>query len=67
MPSYKNFVGSVTQVEAQKYAIRGVINVVDTTTLEIEELPVGVWTQTYKENVLEPMLHGTEKVQPSIT
>ena len=36
------------------------------TTLEITELPVQCWTQTYKENVLETMLHGTEKEPPFI-
>lgn len=67
MPSYKNFSGSITQVEPQKFMVRGIVNVVDSTTIEIDELPVGVWTQNYKENVLEPMLHGTDKAQPSIT
>ena len=36
------------------------------TSLEITELPVRCWTQTYKENVLEVMLHGTEKESPFI-
>uniref|UniRef100_A0A1B0CES7 DNA topoisomerase 2 n=1 Tax=Lutzomyia longipalpis TaxID=7200 RepID=A0A1B0CES7_LUTLO len=31
--------------------------------IEITELPIGVWTQTYKENVLEPLLHGTDKTK----
>lgn len=66
-PSYKNFIGTITQVDSQKYLVRGNVEVVDTKTIEITELPVGTWTQTYKENVLEPMLHGTEKVPPVIT
>ena len=66
-PSYKNFIGTITQVDSQKYLVRGNVEVVDTKTVEITELPVGTWTQTYKENVLEPMLHGTEKVPPVIT
>lgn len=66
-PSYKNFIGTITQVDSQKYLVRGNVEVVDTKTVEITELPVGTWTQSYKENVLEPMLHGTEKVPPVIT
>ncbi len=37
------------------------------TSVEITELPVRTWTQAYKENTLEPMLHGTEKTPPFIT
>jgi len=67
MPTYKNFTGSITQNDNQKYTVRGNIEVVDTKTVEITELPIGTWTQAYKENVLEPMLHGSEKVPPVIT
>ena len=35
--------------------------------VEITELPIGTWTQAYKETVLEPMLHGTEKTPAIIT
>jgi DNA topoisomerase-2 len=52
----------------KRYIIYGEISVVSETNLEITELPIGTWTQTYKESVLEPMLHGAnEKVPPSIT
>lgn len=37
------------------------------TSLEITELPIRTWTQVYKENVLELMLHGNEKNPPFIT
>jgi len=80
----------------------GEVAIIDSTTIEISELPVKTWTQVshrgvvpscmlmllltliipfarilnftrlslvqvYKENVLEPMLNGTEKVPPLIT
>jgi DNA topoisomerase II len=38
---------------------------VNETTLTVRELPVGVWTQTYKE-FLETLLAGSEKTPPSI-
>ena len=53
--------------EPQRYLMYGNVARLDQTTIEITELPVRTWTQSYKENVLEPMLHGSEKVQPSIT
>lgn len=48
-------------------AVHGEISIIDETTLEITELPVRTWTQNYKEDVLEVMLHGTEKQPPVIT
>jgi DNA topoisomerase-2 len=47
--------------------ISGEVGVVNDEKVEITELPVGVWTQHYKESVLEPMLNGTEKVPAQIT
>lgn len=70
----------------------GEVAIIDSTTIEISELPVKTWTQVspavlgckrrfdscvqhfsgsvvqaYKENVLEPMLNGTDKVPALIT
>ena len=42
------------------YVVKGVYNKIDDDTIEITELPIGIWTQSYKE-VLEGMLQGTEK------
>ncbi|XP_072178240.1 DNA topoisomerase 2-alpha-like [Diadema setosum] len=67
LPSYKNFKGTIEELEPNRYVISGEISVVDNTTIEITELPIRTWTQVYKEQVLEPMLHGSEKVQPMIT
>ncbi|XP_031551314.1 DNA topoisomerase 2-alpha-like isoform X2 [Actinia tenebrosa] len=66
MPNYKNFIGQIIQTEPTRFVSRGNIEVIDNRTLEITELPIQTWTQTYKESVLEPMLHGTEKIQPCI-
>lgn len=67
MPSYKNFEGTISQIDTHKFLVQGNVEVIDSKTLEITELPVGTWTQAYKENVLEPMLHGTEKIPPILT
>lgn len=67
IPSYKNFIGTITPAGYQKYSVRGNVEVIDTKTVEITELPIASWTQAYKENALEPMLNGTEKVPPIIT
>ncbi|XP_064171097.1 DNA topoisomerase 2-alpha [Anguilla rostrata] len=67
LPNYKNFKGTIEQVLNNQYIVNGEVAIIDSTTIEISELPVKTWTQTYKENVLEVMLNGTEKVPPLIT
>ncbi|KAL5006038.1 hypothetical protein ScPMuIL_017196 [Solemya velum] len=67
LPSYKNFRGVVEELGENRYIISGEISIIDDQTIEITELPIKTWTQSYKEDVLEPMLHGTEKTQPMIT
>lgn len=61
LPWFKNFKGTVMQVDAQRYLFNGEVSVINEKSIEITELPVRTWTQAYKESVLEPMLHGTDK------
>lgn len=58
IPWYKNFKGSINYCGEQKYACSGVVSITDDDEIEITELPVACWTQVYKENVLEQLLHG---------
>uniref|UniRef100_A0A8B9IX34 DNA topoisomerase 2 n=1 Tax=Amazona collaria TaxID=241587 RepID=A0A8B9IX34_9PSIT len=67
LPSYKNFKGTIDELGPNQYVISGEVSILNSTTIEITELPVRTWTQTYKEQVLEPMLNGTEKTPPLIT
>uniref|UniRef100_A0A8C7QI01 DNA topoisomerase 2 n=1 Tax=Oncorhynchus mykiss TaxID=8022 RepID=A0A8C7QI01_ONCMY len=67
LPGYKGFKGTIDQLMTNQYMNSGEVAIIDSTTIEISELPVKTWTQTYKENVLEPMLNGTEKVRALIT
>ncbi|XP_077481535.1 DNA topoisomerase 2-alpha [Stigmatopora argus] len=67
LPNYKGFKGTIDQLMDNKYVVFGEIAIIDSTTIEISELPAKTWTQTYKENILEPMLNATEKVPALIT
>ncbi|XP_035528149.1 DNA topoisomerase 2-alpha isoform X2 [Morone saxatilis] len=67
LPNYKGFRGTIEHVMDNQFMNSGEVAIIDSTTIEISELPVKSWTQTYKENVLEPMLNGTEKVPSLIT
>ena len=50
-------------VFADRFTVDDAIAVLDASTVEISELPVKVWTQSYKENVLEPMLNNEKGPQ----
>uniref|UniRef100_A0A7N4PME3 DNA topoisomerase 2 n=1 Tax=Sarcophilus harrisii TaxID=9305 RepID=A0A7N4PME3_SARHA len=67
LPSYKNFKGTIDELAPNQYIISGEVSILNSTTIEISELPVRTWTQVYKEQVLEPMLNGTDKTPPLIT
>ncbi|KAL6633719.1 hypothetical protein ACP70R_026390 [Stipagrostis hirtigluma subsp. patula] len=60
-PWYRGFKGSIemtgtkmagTMVAGVTYTVTGVIEVVDSTTLRITELPIRRWTQEYKEFII---------------
>ncbi|CAF4129449.1 unnamed protein product, partial [Rotaria sp. Silwood2] len=69
IPWYKNFTGEIKLLDNDRS--RGVINGVcaklDETSIEITDLPIGTWTQHYKETILEAMLHPKRNdIAPSI-
>ncbi|KAI8920016.1 DNA topoisomerase [Powellomyces hirtus] len=65
-PWYRGFKGSIEQMSKDKYKVTGVIKKINDTTVEISELPIRCWTQSYKED-LESWLVGTEKETAWIT
>lgn len=67
VPWYKNFKGTMESVGDCRFAHSGNIQILPNNCIEITELPVGVWTQNYKENVLEPLSNGTEKVKAIVS
>lgn len=66
-PWYKNFRGIIEAVGPHRYITAGQVSLLDNEKIEISELPIGTWTQTYKENVLEPLLHGNDKQKAIIS
>ena len=76
-PFYKNFRGQIDKVDDGRYMVSGEIALIEDFsaetsrkaqemyTMEITELPVGVWTQVYKESILETMLNGGDKPEPA--
>jgi len=65
-PFYKNFHGQIDQIDDVSVVTSGVIASITENTISITELPIGVWTQAYKENVLAAYLHGQDQKQQSM-
>lgn len=55
------------EVDRQRYVVHGEVADLGHSRIEITELPIRVWTQAYKEAVMEPLLMGSEKISPLIT
>ncbi|KAJ1351003.1 hypothetical protein KIN20_006935 [Parelaphostrongylus tenuis] len=63
VPCFSDFSGSVRKIVENRYEIRGKFKLLPSRrknspflSLEITELPVGEWTNRYKENVLQALL-----------
>ena len=67
IPYYKNFRGSIERLDDIRVLTSGEVAVIGENTIEITELPIGTWTQTYKEQVLQVFLDGQEKVPACIS
>lgn len=59
VPWYKDFKGTITPEGEHKFITTGLWNRISQTSIEITELPIGKWTQTYKE-FLEELVNLNE-------
>ena len=59
-PYYEGFKGEITKIEDDKYLFKGCYEVVNDDVIHITELPVGTWTESYKE-FLEKQLEPDDK------
>lgn len=59
-PHYQGFNGTITEMEHGKYLIKGVYEVTGTNTIKVTELPIGYWTDDFKEH-LEELILGPQK------
>ncbi|XP_053200798.1 DNA topoisomerase 2-alpha-like [Panonychus citri] len=63
-PWFKGYKGVIEKIDSQRYVTMGEVSIIGDGKIEITELPIRVWVQAYKENILDPFLHGNEK-QPT--
>lgn len=45
LPNYKGFKGTIEEITTNQYMNIGEVAIIDSTTIEISELPVKTWTQ----------------------
>ena len=64
-PYYKGFKGTIELIADKKYIIKGCYKKINNNKVEITELPVGTWTQDYKE-FLETLIDNKSKDTKSV-
>ena len=68
-PWYRGFKGEIRKTGDNKYDVFGCVRKINDTTVEITELPIHKWTQTYKaelENMIGEKGDGVIKVGPNL-
>jgi DNA topoisomerase-2 len=51
VPYYEGFKGQITKISDSKFLIRGIYEKTGPDTINVTELPVGYWTQDFKEHI----------------
>jgi|LakMenEpi03Aug12_release.lakeMendotaPanAssembly.Ray.scaffolds.fasta_scaffold01811_12 DNA topoisomerase-2 len=59
-PYYLGFKGDIYLNEKNNYTSRGIYKWINNTTLEISELPIGTWTENYKEYLEELIIKNNQ-------
>ncbi|KAJ1510426.1 DNA topoisomerase 2 [Coelomomyces lativittatus] len=61
VPWYRGFSGTITEQGPDRYLVSGIYRQVDDNTIEILELPVGTWSQTFKTMLEESFAKEKDK------
>jgi DNA topoisomerase-2 len=67
IPYYEGFNGKITKISDEKFLIKGLYEKISVDKIKVTELPVGYWTEDFKElieNLIEP---GADKDGKKIT
>jgi DNA topoisomerase-2 len=66
VPYYEGFTGTITKVSDGKFLIKGKYETLGADKIRVTELPVGVWTDDFKE-YLESLTETTDKAGKKVT
>ena len=61
VPYYLGFKGDIDKNDKGNYYSKGIYKWINNTTIEITELPVGTWTENYKEYLEDLILNANNK------
>lgn len=59
LPYYEGFKGQITKISNDKYLIKGIYDKVDKDKIRVTELPIGYWSEDFKEHI-EKLCNATE-------
>ena len=48
-PWYKGFKGNIRKINDDTYSISGIYEIINENTIKVTELPIGAWTESYRE------------------
>jgi DNA topoisomerase-2 len=70
IPYYEGFKGIINKITAEKFLIKGIYEKIDNDKIKVSELPVGFWTEDFKE-LLETLIDpgvdkDGKKIQPIV-
>lgn len=61
IPHYQNFKGDIIRLDENSFMTKGKYRIINYKTIEIYELPIGTWTDNYKEFLEEMCDENTKK------
>ena len=64
IPYYEGFKGTIRKIEPHKFLIKGVYETIGPDKIKVTELPIGLWTEDFKElleRLIEPDVDKTGK------
>lgn len=67
LPHWRNFRGKIQAVGDASFISIGCLAIIEGDKIEITELPIGTWTSSYKESVLDQLLTGSDATKPIIS
>ena len=67
VPYYDGFKGQITKINDDRFLIKGVYEKVGTDTIRVTELPVGYWTEDFKELIEGLIDPGVDKDGKKLT
>jgi DNA topoisomerase-2 len=65
LPYYQGFKGKIVPLNDNKFIIKGLYDIISTNKVHITELPVGIWTDDYKE-YLEKIMDTEDKKKGNV-